>query len=98
MLPIGAQTLAEPAGTLSQHIHHAALIYRASVVPERDSPLNGHDWTQLATLQAGVTGVQTGSAQGGGNSQRGFGAALSISGARPDQNNYRLDGVSINDY
>src|SRR5436309_4779886 len=63
-----------------------------------DSPLNGRDWTQLATLQAGVTGVQTGSAQGGGNSQRGFGAALSISGARPDQNNYRLDGVSVNDY
>ena len=64
----------------------------------RDTPLNGRDWTQLAALQAGVTGVQTGSAQGGGNSQRGFGAALSISGARPDQNNYRLDGVSINDY
>src|SRR3989475_6915835 len=63
-----------------------------------DSPLNGRDWTQLATLQAGVTGVQTGSAQGGGNSQRGFGAALSISGARPDQNSYRLDGVSSNDH
>src|SRR3989454_6230896 len=63
-----------------------------------NSPLNGRDWTQLATLEAGVTGVQTGSAQGGGNSQRGFGAALSISGARPDQNSYRLDGVSINDY
>src|SRR6266567_550123 len=63
-----------------------------------DSPLNGRDWTQLATLQAGVTGVQTGSAQGGGNSQRGFGAPVSISGARPDQNSYRLDGISINDY
>src|SRR5262245_33075923 len=63
-----------------------------------NSPLNGRDWTQLATLQAGVTGVQTGSAEGGGNSQRGFGAALSISGARPDQNSYRLDGVRINDY
>jgi carboxypeptidase family protein len=63
-----------------------------------NSPLNGRDWTQLATLQAGVTGVQTGSASGGGNSERGFGAALSISGARPDQNNYRLDGLSINDY
>src|SRR5437016_1834310 len=24
-----------------------------------DSPLNGRDWTQLATLKAGVTGVQT---------------------------------------
>lgn len=62
------------------------------------TPLNGRDWTQLATLQTGVTGVQTGSAQGGGNTERGFGAALSISGARPDQNSYRLDGISINDY
>jgi hypothetical protein len=64
----------------------------------RDTPLNGRDWAQLATLQAGVTGVQTGSATGGGNTERGFGAAISISGARPDQNSYRLDGVSINDY
>jgi Carboxypeptidase regulatory-like domain/TonB dependent receptor/TonB-dependent Receptor Plug Domain len=68
----------------------------ASVV--RDTPLNGRDWAQLATLQAGVTGVQTGSATGGGNTDRGFGAPISISGARPDQNSYRLDGISINDY
>jgi carboxypeptidase family protein/TonB-dependent receptor-like protein len=60
----------------------------------RDSPLNGRDWTQLAGLQAGVTGIQTGAAQ----ASRGFGAAISVSGARPDQNNYRLDGISINDY
>jgi hypothetical protein len=64
----------------------------------QNTPLNGRDWTQLATLQAGVTGVQTGSATGGGNTQRGFGAPISISGARPDQNSYRLDGISINDY
>jgi Carboxypeptidase regulatory-like domain/TonB-dependent Receptor Plug Domain/TonB dependent receptor len=64
----------------------------------RNVPLNGRDWTQLATLQAGVTGIQTGSAQGGGNTDRGFGAAISVSGARPDQNNFRLDGISINDY
>ena len=64
----------------------------------QNTPLNGRDWTQLATLQAGVTGVQTGSASGGGNTERGFGAPISISGARPDQNSYRLDGVSINDY
>src|ERR1700676_597833 len=64
----------------------------------QNKPLNGRDWTQLATLQAGVTGVQTGSATGGGNPQRGFGAPISISGARPDQNSYRLDGISINDY
>jgi hypothetical protein len=29
----------------------------------RDSPLNGRDWTQLAALEAGVTGVQTGAVQ-----------------------------------
>ncbi|HEV2202496.1 MAG TPA: carboxypeptidase regulatory-like domain-containing protein [Bryobacteraceae bacterium] len=60
----------------------------------RDSPLNGRDWTQLAALEAGVTGIQTGNAQ----ALRGFGAAISVSGARPDQNSYRLDGISINDY
>ena len=64
----------------------------------RNTPLNGRDWAQLATLQAGVTGVQNGSATGGGNADRGFGSAISISGARPDQNSYRLDGISINDY
>ena len=64
----------------------------------RETPLNGRDWTQLAALQAGVSGVQTGTATGGGNTTRGFGSAMSISGARPDQNSYRLDGISINDY
>jgi hypothetical protein len=70
----------------------------ASASTVRDTPLNGRDWAQLATLQAGVTGVQNGSATGGGNTDRGFGAAVSISGSRPDQNSYRLDGISINDY
>ena len=64
----------------------------------RDTPLNGRDWAALATLQAGVSSVQNGSASGGGNTDRGFGAAVSISGSRPDQNAYILDGISINDY
>jgi hypothetical protein len=69
----------------------------------RELPLNGRDWTQLATLQPGVTSLAseqlsiTGStSQGRGN--RGFGTQLTISGGRPQQNNYRLDGISINDY
>src|SRR5438477_3313655 len=70
-------------------------VNRSTVV---NTPLNGRDWTQLASLQAGVTGVQAGNANGTGNADRGFGAAVSISGARPDQNSYRLDGISINDY
>jgi hypothetical protein len=63
-----------------------------------NTPLNGRDWAALTTLQAGVTGVQTGSATGGGNTDRGFGAPVSISGSRPDENSYHLDGISINDY
>jgi hypothetical protein len=59
-----------------------------------NTPINGRDWAQLATLQAGVTGVQA----NGGNSDRGFGAPISISGSRPDQNSFRLDAVSINDF
>src|SRR5207245_10728025 len=54
----------------------------------RETPLNGRDWAALVTLQAGVTGVQTGSATGGGNVARGFGAPVSSSGARPDQQRY----------
>lgn len=94
------------AGDPSQVIRMAAVVASASQASSanvssstvRNTPLNGRDWTQLATLQAGVTGVQTGSATGAGNTERGFGAAMSISGARPDQNNFRVDGVSINDY
>jgi hypothetical protein len=63
----------------------------------RDTPLNGRDWAALATLQAGVSSIQNGSATGGGNLDRGFGAAVSVSGSRPDQNAYILDGMSIND-
>ena len=59
-------------------------------------PLNGRDWTQLATLQPGVSSVS--SIQGGGNSTRGYGVQMSISGSRPQQNNYRIDGISVNDY
>jgi len=87
---------AASAAPLSQTSSCCGGSVNASAV--RDTPLNGRDWAQLATLQAGVTGVQTGSATGGGNTDRGFGAPVSISGARPDQNSYRLDGISINDY
>ena len=71
-----------------------------SAATVRNTPLNGRDWTQLATLQTGVTGIQATSAtQGNSNAAlRGFGAPISVSGARPDENNYLVDGISINDY
>jgi hypothetical protein len=61
----------------------------------RELPLNGRSWTDLATLQPGISLISTQPVQ---NENRGYGAQLAISGARPQQNNYRLDGVSLNDY
>ncbi|HZP34463.1 MAG TPA: carboxypeptidase regulatory-like domain-containing protein [Candidatus Acidoferrales bacterium] len=87
---------AAPATPISQASGCCGGTVNSSTV--RETPLNGRDWAQLVTLQAGVTGVQEGTPTAGGNTDRGFGAPVSISGARPDQNSYRLDGISINDY
>jgi Carboxypeptidase regulatory-like domain/TonB-dependent Receptor Plug Domain/TonB dependent receptor len=68
----------------------------------RELPLNGRDWASLATLSPGVTGlngeVQLPFESGALRGNRGFGSQLTISGGRPTQNNYRLDGLSISDY
>jgi len=66
----------------------------------RELPLNGRSWTDLAQLQAGVAAIHTQPdfSAGTDRGNRGFGQQLTISGARPQQNNYRLDGVSLNDY
>ena len=66
----------------------------------RELPLNGRSWTDLATLQPGVARIQTQPdfSAGTDRGNRGFGQQLTISGARPQQNNYRLDGISLNDY
>src|SRR3984893_2649197 len=65
----------------------------------RELPLNGRDWTQLATLQPGIATIRTQPSVGASDrGQRGFGTQMTINGGRPAQNNYRLDGVSVNDY
>jgi outer membrane receptor protein involved in Fe transport len=67
----------------------------------RELPLNGRDWTQLATLEPGVHTVDTQVAVPLGQTDRanrGWGTQLTVGGARPQQNNYRVDGISINDY
>jgi hypothetical protein len=64
-----------------------------------DLPLNGRDWTSLATLHPGVNLIETQISYGdAGRGNRGFGAELTISGQRTTTNNYRLDGISVNDY
>ena len=66
----------------------------------RELPLNGRSWTDLATLQPGVTLIRSSSnpASGADRGEHGFGSQLSISGGKPVQNNYRIDGISVNDY
>ncbi len=67
----------------------------------RELPLNGRDWTALATLQPGVASVrsqQTPQFFQGSQGARGLGMQLTIGGNRPTQNSYRLDGGLVNDY
>ena len=59
----------------------------------RELPLNGRDWTQLAMLQPGVVGVGN-----SGGTRSGNGMKMAVAGARPSENNYRLNGIGVNDY
>src|SRR4029077_4943286 len=62
----------------------------------RDLPLNGRSFTEMLTLQTGtVFGRQDGGSTGG--SALGGGPKVSVSGARPGQNSYLLDGTDMND-
>jgi len=61
----------------------------------RELPLNGRDWLQLATLQAGVVGgLEQQSSANSTNSRaaRGNGENLYISGNRPTENLYQSMG------
>jgi carboxypeptidase family protein/TonB-dependent receptor-like protein len=66
----------------------------------RELPLNGRSWTDLASLQPGVAPVDTqfSFSTGTQRGNRGFGSEIAVAGTRPQSNNYRLDGISINDY
>jgi len=62
-------------------------------------PLNGRSWTDLAQLQPGVSTIRImAPVSSTDRLGRGYGVELSISGGRPQQNNYLLNGISINDY
>jgi hypothetical protein len=62
-------------------------------------PLNGRSWTDLATLEPGVSSIRDMvSTTKSDRLGRGLGNEISITGGRPQQNNYLVNGVSINDY
>ncbi|HYG98551.1 MAG TPA: TonB-dependent receptor [Terriglobales bacterium] len=67
-------------------------------------PLNGRNFTQLATLVPGVTrGVVDGHVSGASGDAETFrygtsgGAALTVNGLRPQANNFLLDGIDNNE-
>src|SRR6202521_1989131 len=62
-------------------------------------PLNGRSWTDLATLEPGVSSIRDMvSVTKPDRLGRGLGNEISISGGRAQQNNYLVNGISINDY
>lgn len=91
------QVAAENSGV---QLANSAISAEVDARTVRELPLNGRDWTQLATLEPGVTALRaqasTNSSSNRGN--RGFGNELSDAGHSPYENNYRLNGISINDY
>jgi carboxypeptidase family protein/TonB-dependent receptor-like protein len=62
-------------------------------------PLNGRSWSDLAILAPGVHTVgNQPNISSTDRTKRGMGLELSIAGGRPQQNNYLMDGVNINNY
>src|SRR3981081_1012229 len=102
MLKVGAVNLVIQVTELPPLVETSSSTLTATVERKTivDLPLNGRDWTLLATLQPGVIAVRaqatTGNSANRGN--RGFGNQLADSGHRPYENTYRVDGISINDY
>jgi hypothetical protein len=77
----------------------SALTGQVEAETVRELPLNGRDWTSLATLQPGVNKIETQvSYSDSGRGARGFGSELTVSGQRSTFNNYRIDGVTVVDY
>lgn len=113
-LTVGAQLTVDLTLSVGQVAQRVEVTGQAQVVETASSsidatveqgsivqlPLNGRDWTQLATLQPGVNTIRTQAASnlGANRAQRGFGNQLTDNGHRPTENSYVVDGISINDY
>src|SRR5580698_2997470 len=112
-LTVGAEqelNFALQLGTVNQNIdaeepngvdHVSATL--GEVVNQRavqELPLNGRSWTDLAELDPGVAPIEAmvSYTTGPNRANRGYGTQIAVSGGRPQQNNYLLDGISINDY
>ena len=92
-------TVEESAPTVE--LTSATLSAQVDATTVRELPLNGRDWTQLATLEPGVATVRVQASTSSpttNRANRGFGNQLTDSGHSPYENSYRVDGININDY
>ena len=97
----GTQVVNVTTATSSVDLGSAQLNQTVAGKTLRELPLNGRDWTSLSILEPNVHTVDNQlsiSAGDNSRSNRGVGTQISIGGTRPQQNNYRLDGITTNDY
>ena len=99
----GSTTQVDVTGTVSPvvDVDSSTLNQVVDGKTTRELPLNGRDWTMLSVLEPNVhTTDNQLSISAGDNSRanRGVGTQITISGTRPQQNVYRLDGIITNDY
>ena len=73
----------------------AGFVNSASI---RELPLNGRDWLQMALLQPGVNFLTAAQPAEGIHDRTCLGLAISISGGRPSDNAFRIDGLMVNDF
>src|SRR4029077_6656691 len=94
------QTVEVPGEAPNVELTSSAVTAEVNSLTVRELPLNGRDWSSLAVLQPGTIGIRTqlGTTGTVNRGNRGFGNQLSISGHRPTENNYRVNGISVNDY
>src|ERR1700731_2415276 len=92
-------TVVESAPTVE--LTSATLSAQVDANTVRELPLNGRDWTQLATLEPGVATVRVQASTSSpttNRANRGFGNQLTDSGHSPYENSYRVNGINVNDY
>jgi Carboxypeptidase regulatory-like domain/TonB dependent receptor/TonB-dependent Receptor Plug Domain len=94
------QTIQVEDATSQIELGNSALSDVVSGETIRELPLNGRDWTQMATLEPGTATIrsQPTATNSSSRGNRGFGQQLTIAGGRPQLNTYRIDGINVNDY
>jgi outer membrane receptor protein involved in Fe transport len=102
-MSVGAtnETVNVQASAPTVELSSATLSSEVTSTTVRELPLNGRDWTQLATLEPGVNTVRTQastSSATANRTNRGFGNQLTDSGHSPYENSYRVNGINVNDY